>query len=203
MGNAVFPSLPGKTPQVMRRPMFQTRVQRAVSGRELRASFQQHPIYQFSLSYEVLLDGQAGDDFKVLTGFFLARQGSFDSFLFVDPADSAVTDMPFGVGNGGATQFQLTRSFGGGGFTVAEPVQNVNAITAIKLNNTPTAAYSINSTGLVTFNSPPGNGVVLTWSGSFYYRCRFLADQADFNTFLQDLWELKKLEFIGAPGNKV
>ena len=44
---------------------------------------------------------------------------------------------------------------------------------------------------------------VLTWTESYFYRCRFLADIAEFNEFMSNLWELKKLEFIGSPANMV
>lgn len=61
-----------------------------------------------------------------------------------------------------------------------------------------TSNYSISSTGLVTFTTPPANAAVLTWSGSYYYRCRFLQDSMEFNKFLSGLWEAKKVEFIGS-----
>lgn len=206
MSNAVFPALAGLTPKQPRRPMFKTRVQQAVSGRELRASFQQYPIYQFGLGFDVLRDGIGETELDTLCGFFLARQGSFDSFLYTDPADNTVTDMPFGTGTGIATVFQLSRAFGAGGFTFSEPVQNLNAVTAIKKNGvtlTLTTDYTIDATGLVSFVVAPPGGHTLTWSGSFYYRCRFLADVADFESFLKDLWELRKIEFIGATGNRL
>jgi len=51
---------------------------------------------------------------------------------------------------------------------------------AIKLNGTPTSAYTINNTtGVVTMSSPPAGGVVVTWSGEFDTPVRFL--QNSFN----------------------
>ena len=63
--------------------------------------------------------------------------------------------------------------------------------------------YSIGSTGLITFVTAPANGAALTWSGSFYYRCRFVDDEARFDRFLDDLWQIGEISMIGAPGNKV
>jgi hypothetical protein len=46
---------------------------------------------------------------------------------------------------------------------------------AIKLNGTPTSAYTVsNTTGIVTMSSPPGAGVVVTWSGEYDTPMRFL-----------------------------
>lgn len=196
MSNAVFPSnLPGLSWGVRKQPEFSTKVQKSVNGRELRAAFYSYPIYTFSLSYEVLRE--VGSELQTLMGFFLNRQGQFDSFLYTDPSDNAITDQNFGSGNGVKTQFQLSRSYGG--FT--EPVQNVNVLTNIKVNGTVVSNYSVSSTGLVTFAAAPTG--TLTWSGTFYYRCRFTMDVGDFEQFMYRLWQLKKCEFRGAVGNKV
>jgi uncharacterized protein (TIGR02217 family) len=206
MSNVVFPVLPGLMWDVAKSPGFTTRVQRAVSGFELRASLQAYPLWTFSLAYEVLRTDLVTLELQKLMGFFLARGGQFDSFLYTDPDDSSVTDMQFGVGDGTTVAFQLVRALGAGGFTFVEPVQNLNgAVGNIKDNGSTVsgANYSVSATGLVTFTTPPVAGHVLTWSGSYYFRVRFLQDMAGFSQFMQRLWELKKLEFIGAPGNKV
>jgi uncharacterized protein (TIGR02217 family) len=206
VSNAVYPSLPGLTFDVLRTPEFKTQTQRSVSGRELRATMQQNPLYTFSLTYDVLRASAALAEFQTLVGFFLARQGSFDSFLFTDPVDNAVTDQGFGAGDGITFNFQLTRAFGGGGFTFSEPVQNVNALTNIKVSGvtkTSGVDFNINSTGLVSFANAPASNTPLTWSGSFYYRCRFVADTQEASNFMNQLWSAKKVDFVGATGNKV
>jgi uncharacterized protein (TIGR02217 family) len=198
MSAAVFPSLPGLTWDVGMSPQFSTRVQQSVSGREVRAALMAYPLWKFSLAYELLRADLAYSELQTLTGFFLQRQGMFDSFLYLNPVDHQVTAQPFGTGNGSTTRFVLARSFGG----FAEPVQNSTGIT-VYVNGVSTSAYVIDSTGAVVFNTAPPSGAALTWSGQFYYRCRFLDDVADFNNFMYQLWELKKLEFIGSPMNKV
>lgn len=206
MSNAVLPTLSGLKWDIVNAPGFHTKVQRAVSGRELRAAFMDYPLWAFKLAYEVLQSGAAGANLPTLLGFFLSRKGSFDSFLYDNPADNAVTAMSFGTGNGSTTAFQLTRAIGAGGFTFVEPVQNVNGAPSIYVAGvlkTVTTHYTISSTGLVTFVTAPTAGQALTWTGGFYYRCRFLNDMADFKEFMKDLWSLDKLEMIGAPGDKV
>lgn len=198
MSNAVFPSsLPGLSWGVKKAPEFSTKVQRSINGRELRAAFYSYPLYSFSLQFEVLREAGVTNELQSLMGFFLARKGMFDSFLYTDPSDYLVVDQSFGSGNGVQAQFQLTRPLGG----FSEPVQNVNMIDNIKVNGTVVSNYTVSGTGLVTFASPP-NGP-LTWSGSYYYRVRFTMDVGEFEQFMYRLWQLKKCEFRGAVGNKV
>ena len=80
---------------------------------------------------------------------------------------------------------------------------NLNGTPNIYVNGTLTTPSLISSTGLVTFSSAPANLATITWTGNFYYRCRFTMDSADFTLFMKDLWALKKLSLIGCPGNKV
>lgn len=206
MSDAVFPTLPGLAWNVGRYPIFKTSIQEAISGRELRSAYQAYPMWSFSLSYEYLAGDAVRNELKTLLAFFLARRGSFDSFLFADPNFSSVTDYQFGMGDGSTTQFQLLREISGGSHAFVEPVQNVNAITNVKkatVAQTNPTNYTINSTGLITFATAPAVAASLTWTGTYYDRCRFTMDSAEFNQFLKDLWELKKCQFKGAPGNKV
>jgi len=203
MSNAVYPDLPGVKPEQPRIPVFATKIQRSVSGAEARAAFQAYPLRRFALSYEFLRHG-AENELRILEGFFLARRGAWDSFLYLHPDDSAATDQALGTGNGTLTQFQIKRTYGyGADATFAEPVHNVAAITAVKLAGTPTVDYTVNATGLITFTSPVPSGQAVTWSGTFYYRCRFERDDMEFTRFLQDLYQAKKVELIGSPMNKI
>jgi len=127
-----------------------------------------------------------------LAGFFLQRSGSFDTWLYTDPDDNTVALQGFGVGDGTTTQFQLVRSFGG--FT--EPIYDINGTPSIyKAGVLQGSDYSINATGLVTFTVAPTGGQALTWTGSYYFRCRFLKDQLEFNQFMKQFWELRTMEF--------
>src|ERR1700761_9194263 len=116
---AVFPTLPGLGWSVSKAPRFATRVQRAVSGRELRVLDQPNPIWTWTLTYELLRDshdvrgangpGVGYDELRTLMGFFLQQQGSFRPFLFDDPTDDQVSGQALGTGDGSAAVFQLTR----------------------------------------------------------------------------------------------
>lgn len=201
MSNAVFPSLPGLSWGVQRTPEFTTVIQQAPTKREVRVSLSAYPLYAFTLSYEFLREAGSFDELRTLCGFFLQRRGAFDSFLYSDPTDNAVVDEQFGTADGVQTTFQLTRSFGG----FAEPVENVQTLTNIKIGGiVQSSGYSLGPTGIVSFISAPAAGAGdITWTGSYYYRCRFLEDSAEFSAFMHDLYELKKIQFVGATGNKV
>ncbi len=55
--------------------------------------------------------------------------------------------------------------------------------------------WSIGATGIVTFNDAPANAAALTWTGSFYYRCRFDADHYDWKKIVPGFWSASKISF--------
>lgn len=192
MSNAVYPTLPGLTFPVGRvivpPPVI---VRTTPSQREYRARDATLPRYRYSLPYEFLRHRAATPELAALVGFYVKHGGPFESWLFLDDDDGAVTSAPFGTGNGIAVSFQLTRAFGG----FAEPVVDVVGTPTIYVNGAPTSAFSL-SAGVVTFTAAPGGGAALTWTGSFYRRCRFLGDTMDTAKFMAGLFEAKKVEFI-------
>lgn len=201
MSSAVFPDLPGIDIKVRKTPIWSTKVQTAVSGRELRAAFYSTPIYKFGLALNVLRSG-AEAEFQSIIGFFNSRRGRFDNFLFADPEDNAVTGEQFGVGTGSTLAFQLTRSVGGN----AEPVMNLDGPPDVYVDGVikaPGGDYNIDAYGMVTFLAAPPVGTVLTWTGGYYYRCRFEQDSMDFDRFLWNLWEAKRVELRGSLGAKI
>lgn len=204
MSDAVFPTLPGRAWNRARSPIFKTNIQESINGKEVRWTNQAYPRWKYTLSYEVLRHANAFQELQTLAGFFCARRGSFDSFLYLDPNDQYVANhalATMNVNGISAHQYQLIRSYGG--FT--EPVQSPDPGVEIKadgagswtLANGKLTSVSIN-TGVVTFaqETAPGTGQALTWTGFYYWRCRFMQDMAEFNEFLKLLWEAKKIEFI-------
>ena len=130
MGNAIFPTLPGLKWGVTKTPIWSTQVQKSTSGRELRAGYYSYPLWKFSLSFEVLRNKQGLAELEELAGFFNARRGSLESFLYEDPTDNTVTNQLIGMATNGQTQFQLLRSFGG----FIEPVMAVKGNPVVKVN---------------------------------------------------------------------
>jgi uncharacterized protein (TIGR02217 family) len=194
MSAAVFPALAGLEYPVTRTPIAgKTLIQTSVSGMENRAALWTAPRWQWTLSYNFLRD-DATDEFRTLCAFFLARQGSFDSFLFSDPDDCSVTGQPLGAAGAGQTAFQLVRSFGG--FT--EPVLAPKLVSAVYVDGASIgSAWSVSPAGgVLTLAAAPAAGAIVSADFTFYFPVRFLADQVDFGKFMNRLWEQKKLDFV-------
>ena len=209
MSQAIFPVLPGLTFDIVKQPRFSTKIQTAVSGKEYRAAFYNYPLYTFSFAYDLLRDTAAFQELQKVMGFFNARKGCFDNFLFDDTTDDTAATQSFGTGDGVTANFQLARTYGNGSFNASDLVQNYNVITSV-FNNASNIApgagagkYTVSNTGMVTFGTAPAANATITWNGTFYYRCRFVSDTLDFNLFMASMWDLKKLDFIGSPQNKV
>jgi uncharacterized protein (TIGR02217 family) len=193
VSNAVFPVLPGLMWDVTRTPQWATKVQRSSSGKETRVAYISAPIWRWVLQFDVLRQNTVVSELSQILGFFNARRGKFDSFLYSDPTDSAVTLEPFGTGNGVTTTFQLTRAFGG----FSENVYDLNGAASIyKAGVLQSSGYTVGPTGIVTFTSPPAGAAALTWTGAYYWRVRFDQDMAEASNFLATLWSLKQLAFV-------
>ena len=215
MSSQVFPStLKGFDIKWVRTPVFATMIQAAASGKELRGTFQSFPRYRFTT--QLNFARQAGyssntpsDEAGTLTRFFMAHLGEWDSFLLVDNYGSSVTAMPFGTGDGVKVAFQLQKydpgTWGGpatnfwpasgSGF---EPIFELNGAPSIYINGVLKTAgtdYTITN-GLVTFTVAPGNPLPLTWTGSFYRRCRFDMDELEMERIVAGAWDGKTIKLI-------
>lgn len=186
MSNAILPLFPGVSWGVIKRPLWATNISDAVSGRQYSLRRRIYPLWQFKLPYEVLRSTASTTEMQQIVGFFNARNGRYDDFLYQDPRENAVTAQAFGVGDAATTKFELVRTFGG----FAEPVGGVNTGTLqVYINGvlkTVTTDYTISSDWrFITFVTPPAAAAALTWTGSYYYRCRFLNDDLSFEEFMQ------------------
>jgi uncharacterized protein (TIGR02217 family) len=201
MSSNVFPTIPGLTFGNKRTPTFNTGVQQALSGKESRIAYQLYPLITFELQFELLRDTITPSELKSLTGLFMACQGQYDTFLFSDPSFNTVTAQQFGTGDGATTNFQITAIYQNtGGPGIAEIIQNFNGAPAISVNGTLQTlgtAYTLGATGIVTFlgGHIPAAAAVITWTGSFYYRCRFTDDTLENEEFMNNWWQNTKVSF--------
>lgn len=172
---------------------FKTIVKTPASARgEIRYGLQPYPIWSWDWPVNFVRGAEqvAGSDYQYLVGFGLAMGGMLSDFLLEDQYDNAVSNQYFGTGDGSTTQFQLTRSIGIG----TDIVQNLNGTPTIAGSPGSLPSYTIGSTGIVTFGSAPPAGMVLTWSGSYYFRVRFDSDESDFQQFLDQCWSMVSLK---------
>ncbi len=194
-----FPLSPGLTWSVHVAPKFNTRVASHVSGREIRTAWQQYAIYDLTLSFD-FLRGDSTQEIQTLQGFFLARQGQYDTFLLdlgavtQNTADSYVTMGAQGTGDGATTVFTLQRTVG----EAAEPVGYVfsadfTAVYVAGVLQDPDS-YTFTAPNTLTFNTAPANGAQITASFRYYFICRFATDSQDFEEFMANLWTLHELK---------
>jgi len=198
MSTSVLPSLAGLGFDVVRTPVWDTIVQQAISGMETRVAKQSSPRWKWELTYNVLRSNAAFGELQALAGFFNARQGMFDTFLYQDADDNAVTGQQIGAGDGSTAVFQLIRNFGG----FVEPVLAPNNVSAVYLNGVvQSSGWSVSNwggtaPGQLTFSSPPGSGVAITADFSYYFPVRMSEDSVAFTLFISQYYKAKKFGFI-------
>jgi uncharacterized protein (TIGR02217 family) len=189
MSDAIFPALPGLTWDSPKIPEFSTTLVKGRDGSETPIANWVYPLWRWTLTYELLRD-DATDELKTLLGFFLARQGRADPFLYDDPNDNAVTGQQIGTGNGVVKQFQCVRDLGG----FLEPIFNIKAAPTVYVDGVEaTSGWSV-SRGLITFETAPEG--VITADFGFWWRVRFDMDAAEFNEFAYQLWELRECKLV-------
>lgn len=202
MSTQVYPDLIGLGFGVKRTPTWNTDIRTTPSRREYRSTDQVYSLRKRTLIYEFLRSREAYAELQSLEGHFNQHKGALDSFLFSDPDDQTVTAQAIGVGDASNTDFQLARTWGG----VVEPVARANGAIQVYKNGvlqTLTTHYTLvngsifpNDPSLIRFVTAPGSGVVVTWTGSYYWRCRFNKDELDFEKFLYKLWKTGTVELF-------
>lgn len=196
-----FPLSPGLAWSVHVAPKFKTRVADHVSGREIRTAWQQYAIYDLTLSFD-LLRGDTTQEIETLMGFFMARQGQYDTFLLdlgavtQNTADGHVTMGAQGTGDGTTTVFTLMR-------TVSEAVEPVGYVFSADLSAVYVAgvlqdptSYTFASPNTLTFHTAPAYGSQIMATFRYYFVCRFAADTQNFEEFMANLWMLHELKLI-------
>lgn len=181
---------------VVKTPRFNTIAQEtaAIQG-SVYVAAAQYPVWDFKLTIPYIT-GRIDDPSSViaqLLALFLAAKGRAGTFVFQDPNDYMVTAYPFATGDGSSIAFQLLRPIG----TQQDIVQNVNGTPVISINGVPTTLFSIDDHGIVTFNSPPTLGAVITWTGTFNFLLRFTDDSfQDLTGILNDSWFINTFNLV-------
>lgn len=192
MSDALFPTLAGIKWDRSKNPEFRTISQSSANGKETDACLWSYPKWHFSLSYEFLRDdGTASGELQQLIGFFLARRGNFDTFLYLDPSDNHVNNQVIAIGDGATKTFQLVRSYAG----FVEPVFGVLTDPGLTVSGQQ-QSYTWDTWGAVTFSAaPPYGAQILAPSFNYCYRVKFVDSMMAFNNFLYKLWDAKTVEF--------
>ena len=195
MGSLTFPTLQGISWLVTKSPSWEggTLKSTAASGVEYTSSLWTFPRWKWEVSFDYLPLA----DLQTLLGFFNSVYGAGDSWLFEDINDKTVIGQVIGTGDGVQTAFQFVRAWG----NFVEPVLYVDPSPAPVIYDngfivSPTAYTVTNAGGIVTFTVPRISGHVISADFSYKWPCRFQTDSYDFDEFMKQLWENKKLSFI-------
>lgn len=130
------------------------------------------------------------DDAHALLAFFEARRGRMHGFRFRDPVDNSsclpsgeisALDQVVGTGDGETTAFQLVKRYESGGISVERVVSKpVEETVVVAVNGVVTTAFVVDwLTGVVTLESAPVEGAVVTAGFAFDVPVRFDADRLE------------------------
>lgn len=183
----VFPTLSGNGFPVKRSPTWLTVRHEATSQKRTYTPKQAFPRWRWKLPYSYLRSAYFGSgalysELETLVAFFNSRSADGAIFSYADAEQNTAASAPFGTGDATTTAFQLYAAYGG--FT--EPVYAPTPVN-INVNGVPTALYTLNSTGVVTFNVAPPQGAALSWDGTYSFLCRFDDDSLDLERIMRGL----------------
>lgn len=181
-------------------PMFSTQVNPGLSGFEQRNKnwASARGMWTISLQTPASYEGVRQSFVDLLRGFFLNVSGMGDAFRLFDHTDHQATGEVIGIGDGVATTFQLLKTYTVNGRTyvrtIAKPITSrvkdyaghslTDTVNIYKggVAQTHNAGYVSGggvqitldeTTGLVTFATPPTMSAIISWDGQFHYPVRF------------------------------
>lgn len=190
---SVFPTLRGLSWPVKRHAEFNNTRVRTNSGRSSVTPNRVLPIYHYELSFEILRNANGYTEYQQLLNLYLSTLGGARIFYFNDLDDNTVTNQTTGIGDGVTTQFEFVRTIPVIGF--AEPVRAFNGTPTVLINGSPSGSFTIDAQGLINFTGAPANGAVITWSGQFYWCCRFDEDMLPLDKMMSTYWECNSVKF--------
>lgn len=118
-------------------------------------------------------------DMDTVIAFFRARFGKAYGFRFKDWSDYQAVGQNIGTGNAVLTVFQLTKTYVSGSNTYVREIKKpVTGTVKIYLNSVlQVTGFSIDhTTGMVTFTTAPGSGVIVSADYDFDIPARFDTD---------------------------
>lgn len=168
-------------------PKYSTTITSVRSGAEVRNQNWTYPLHVYDASKE----NRSHAEMDVLINHFHSCAGMYYGFRFKDWADyrscssaSSVSisplDQTIGLGDDTSTEFQLIKTYVSGTNTrVRKIVKPVDGTVIIAFDDVQQlSGFSVDSTnGIVTFDSAPATGVVITAGYEFDVPVRFASDE--------------------------
>ncbi|MDP3492273.1 MAG: DUF2460 domain-containing protein [Hyphomonadaceae bacterium] len=185
-------------------PERATDVVRLASGVESRNARWAHSRRRWEVGGTVMRTDQAQE----LVAFFEARGGRQYGFRFRDPLDwkscapsqaISALDQPLGFGDGVRVAFQLCKH--GDAEVVRVITKPVADSVVVAVDGVATTAFGVDAaTGLVTFETAPADGAVLTAGFAFDVPVRFDTDRMDMALVGHDAVRIVRAPLVEVAG---
>lgn len=154
------------------------------SGFEHRNAVWSDSLKYFDVAYGI----KSLNDVYAIQEFWEAVGGNLHEFRFKNHADyrssspqTTITnqDQVLGTGDGVTTAFQLVKKYVKGALSYTKDIKKpVSGTVICSLNGSSTSSFTVDTTtGIVTFGSPPANGVIVRAGFQFDLPCRFDVSQ--------------------------
>lgn len=207
----VFPSIPQDFP-IKVSPVMDTTLGTTKSLREIRFPQQNYPLWDIELSFSELVDQTQNQmpygpfvgytQFQQLVQLWLSMYGQTQVFAFNCPWDNSRANQLIGTGDGKTYVFTVVRTWGLGNQATTAPVGMVNSVFGVYVNGVlvPSSNYFIARDKIYFidqkgFLHPPALNQTITMTFSYYYLCRFVEDEQDFEEFSKNRWNVGSLKF--------
>ncbi|MDR5654406.1 DUF2460 domain-containing protein [Ruixingdingia sedimenti] len=185
-------------------PERRTQIVELASGDEERNASWANSRRRYDVAYGI----RRADDLAAVVAFFEARNGRLHGFRFKDWGDfksclpsgtPSPTDQAIGTGDGTTTAFQLVKSYASGSQTWARTITKpVVSTVRIALDGAEQlGGLSVDTTtGVVTLDSAPAEGVAVTAGFAFDVPVRFDTDALDVTLDLERLGSITSIPLL-------
>ena len=149
------------------------------------------------------------EDIYTLYSFMLAIRGNGYAFRFKDWTDYrsgaptlrdpiTAADQNIGTGDGSATTFQLRKVYTSGALQYVRPIKKpIGSTVKVAVDGVEVfspASWSVaETTGIVTFTSPPGDGLIVSAGFEFDIPCMFVGEPGETTLRTPDANEMADL----------
>jgi uncharacterized protein (TIGR02217 family) len=185
-------------------PERRTQIVELASGDEERNASWANSRRRYDVAYGI----RRADELASVVAFFEARGGRLHGFRYKDWADYksclpsqavSATDQPVGTGNGSITSFALLKRYTSGaqGWTraIAKPVAGSVRLALNGVEQMSGLGVDT-STGVVSFDAPPGAGVAITAGFAFDVPVRFDTDTLDVTLDIERLGSITSIPLL-------
>lgn len=166
-------------------PEFSTSIAVTTSGHERRNSLWSDARLHFDVGPGIRSEAELAD----LITFFRARRGPARGFRLMDPFDNSSNGMSgtptqldqlIAIGDGVRSDFQLTKSYGGGTEPQVRAITRPRAATLlVSVGGVASTAWTLGNLGMLRFTTSPAAGAEVRAGFRFDVPVRFAEDRLD------------------------